>query len=320
MTKQYGDSKVNPAIEHTKKPYIDLQRVKGFIAGGLGACCAVTFTNPLEVVKTRLQLQAELVTRKAESPRIYKNLPQALRLIGQKEGLKGLQRGLLAAYSYQIVMNGVRFGCYDQLKHIISSENNLLSNSIAGAMSGALAATLGSPLFLIKTRIQTQSRVSSIAVGTQYPYKGAIDGLATIYKSEGFVGLYRGVNAAALRTAVGSGVQLSVYDFTKSKLLNTKYFEDGPPLYLTTSLIVGFFVCCAMNPLDVVTTRMYAQPHDPVTSAPLRYKSLFHCLRATLLAEGPQGLLKGFTAHYLRIGPHTVLTFIFMEQFRKLLS
>ncbi|KAJ1949933.1 Mitochondrial oxaloacetate carrier protein, partial [Dispira parvispora] len=37
----------------------------GFLAGGLAACGAVTFTNPWEVVKTRLQLQGERLVAKA---------------------------------------------------------------------------------------------------------------------------------------------------------------------------------------------------------------------------------------------------------------
>ena len=34
--------------------------------------------------------------------------------------------------------------------------------------------------------------------------------------------------------------------------------------------------------------------------------------------EGFFSLWKGFTPYYARLGPHTVLTFIFLEQFRKL--
>ena len=34
--------------------------------------------------------------------------------------------------------------------------------------------------------------------------------------------------------------------------------------------------------------------------------------------EGVLSLWKGFTPYYARIGPHTVLTFIFLEQLRKL--
>lgn len=35
-------------------------------------------------------------------------------------------------------------------------------------------------------------------------------------------------------------------------------------------------------------------------------------------SEGIFGLWKGFTPYYARLGPHTVLTFIFLEQFRQL--
>ena len=31
-----------------------------------------------------------------------------------------------------------------------------------------------------------------------------------------------------------------------------------------------------------------------------------------------RGLFKGWTAHYLRVGPHTILTFVFLEQFTAL--
>jgi solute carrier family 25 oxoglutarate transporter 11 len=34
--------------------------------------------------------------------------------------------------------------------------------------------------------------------------------------------------------------------------------------------------------------------------------------------EGFFSLWKGFTPYYARLGPHTVLTFVFLEQFRRL--
>jgi solute carrier family 25 protein 34/35 len=38
-----------------------LSTAEGFVCGGLGACVAVTFSNPAEVAKTRMQLQGELI-------------------------------------------------------------------------------------------------------------------------------------------------------------------------------------------------------------------------------------------------------------------
>lgn len=41
-------------------------------------------------------------------------------------------------------------------------------------------------------------------------------------------------------------------------------------------------------------------------------------LKKVVGQEGVFALWKGFTPYYARLGPHTVLTFIFMEQLRKL--
>ena len=73
-----------------------LSTTGGFIAGGMAACFAVTLTNPLEVVKTRLQLQGELAVRN-QAPKVYTGVFQALGVIARNEGIRGLQKGLTTA-------------------------------------------------------------------------------------------------------------------------------------------------------------------------------------------------------------------------------
>jgi hypothetical protein len=65
-----------------------LSTLGGFTAGALAACGAVTVTNPMEVVKTRLQLQGELAA-KGQVKKIYTGVFQALRIIAVNEGIKG---------------------------------------------------------------------------------------------------------------------------------------------------------------------------------------------------------------------------------------
>ena len=65
-----------------------LSTLGGFTAGALAACGAVTVTNPMEVVKTRLQLQGEL-SAKGQVKKIYTGVFQALRIIAINEGIKG---------------------------------------------------------------------------------------------------------------------------------------------------------------------------------------------------------------------------------------
>jgi solute carrier family 25 protein 34/35 len=78
-----------------------LNLAEGFVCGGLGACVAVTFSNPAEMAKTRMQLQGELVADL--SKRVYKNAPDVLMKTWKNEGLSGLQRGLGAAVSLRML-------------------------------------------------------------------------------------------------------------------------------------------------------------------------------------------------------------------------
>ena len=57
-------------------------------------------------------------------------------------------------------------------------------------------------------------------------------------------------------------------------------------------------------------------PHDLITvCVPFCFQDVF--LRV-IRQEGVFALWKGFTPYYFRIGPHTVLTFVFLEQFQRL--
>lgn len=80
-----------------------------FLLGGLAASCAGFFTNPLEVLKTRLQFQGELKA-KGKHPIHYKNTFHAVYVIVKNEGIVALQRGLVSATYVQFIMNGSRLG------------------------------------------------------------------------------------------------------------------------------------------------------------------------------------------------------------------
>ena len=55
-------------------------------------CTQVTFSNPAEVAKTRLQLQGELA--KGGGTRVYTNAIDVLAKTWRNEGIRGVQRGL----------------------------------------------------------------------------------------------------------------------------------------------------------------------------------------------------------------------------------
>ena len=75
-------------------------------------------------------------------------------------GLKAIQKGLFPAMMYQVAMNGARLGSFEPFKRTLNATDPHASSSsrtcrtiTAGALSGALGATVGSPFFLIKVTL-----------------------------------------------------------------------------------------------------------------------------------------------------------------------
>jgi solute carrier family 25 protein 34/35 len=84
-------------------------------------------------------------------------------------------------------------------------------------------------------------------VGAQHNYSSSLNALATIFRAEGAKGLARGVDAAMLRTAMGSSVQLPSYGFAKNTLMEWG-MRDGTETYLLASSFSGICVLLMMQP------------------------------------------------------------------------
>ena len=171
---------------------------------------------------------------------------------------------------------------------------------LTGALCGAIGASVGSPFFLVKTRLQSYSPV--FQVGTQHHYKNGLQGLKHIYQNEGMRGLYRGLDAAALRTSAGSSVQLPLYYLGKRTIEKYNLISEGPAKHMTASAISGFGVCCTMHPFDTIMTRMYNQRGKSVETGPggvvknvggALYKNPLDCLVKTIRTEGFFAIYKG---------------------------
>ncbi|XP_072143168.1 solute carrier family 25 member 35-like isoform X3 [Dermacentor andersoni] len=192
-----------------------------FLLGGLAACGAGFFTNPLEVVKTRIQLQGELQARGHYTVH-YRNVFHAFYAIGKHDGLRALQSGLSPALWYQFFMNGTRLGAYHIMEDLQLTKNkngsiNVPCSIAAGAVAGCVGAFVGSPLYLVKVQLQAQS-ATSIAVGYQHNHEGMLAAFLRIYRRDHLRGLWRGVNAALLRVSSGSAVQLTTFSKIRSQI------------------------------------------------------------------------------------------------------
>ncbi|KAK3098844.1 hypothetical protein FSP39_023618 [Pinctada imbricata] len=291
---------------------------KNVVLGGSAACCTCFFTNPLDVVKIRMQLQGELKAR-GQHAKFYRNPMQAMYVIARTDGLVALQKGFIPALHYQFFMNGFRLGSYQMavrsgLTKDKDGKVSLLLSIVYGAMSGSLGALTGSPFYMVKVHLQAQAK-QEIAVGHQHTHENMRHAFKTVFKEQGGRGLYRGVNAAIPAVTVGSATQLSSFSFARDFLTRHQILQpDSLPLTLTSTCFSGVCLAVVFTPFDVVSTRLYNQGVSS-TGTGLFYKGFFDCFYRIFQTEGILGFYKGIVPSFLRLVPHTILCLSFWDRF-----
>ncbi|EDW35862.1 GL16985 [Drosophila persimilis] len=287
-----------------------------FVLGGLASVGATFFTNPIEVIKTRIQLQGELAAR-GSYVEPYKGIVQAFVTVAKNDGMTGLQKGLAPALFFQFIINSFRLSIYSSAveKRWMHKKNGEVSFGLGlmwGAIGGVVGSYCSSPFFLVKTQQQSQA-AKQIAVGYQHTHTSMTNALRQIYAKNGIPGLWRGSVAALPRAAMGSGAQIATFGKTKALLIEYDLVTQPTINSFCAGLIAGSIMSVAITPPDVITTRLYNQGVD-VQGRGLLYKGWLDCVVKILRTEGVHGMYKGFWANYLRIAPHSTLVLLFFDE------
>ncbi|KAM7380543.1 hypothetical protein PAMP_003832 [Pampus punctatissimus] len=180
------------------------------LAGGCAGASQVIFTNPLEIVKIRLQVAGEITT----GPRV-----SALNVV-RDLGFFGLYKGAKACFLRDIPFSAIYFPVYAHTKKKMADEEGTLGPLqllAAGAIAGVPAASLVTPADVIKTRLQVAARAG------QTTYSGVIDCFKKILKEEGFRAFWKGAGARVFRSSPQFGVTLVTYEL----LQRWFYFDFG---------------------------------------------------------------------------------------------
>lgn len=177
------------------------------LAGCTAGGSQVIFTNPLEIVKIRLQVQGEMA--KAGVAGAPKKSAVA---IVRSLGLLGLYKGAAACLLRDIPFSGIYFPVYAHLKKDVFNEGKkgkklaIWEMLVSGAIAGIPAAYLVTPADVIKTRLQVAARKGETT------YTGLTDAARKIMQQEGFRAFYKGGVARVLRSSPQFGVTLAAYE------------------------------------------------------------------------------------------------------------
>eukprot|EP01123_Difflugia_compressa_P003918 TRINITY_DN15239_c0_g1_i1.p1 TRINITY_DN15239_c0_g1~~TRINITY_DN15239_c0_g1_i1.p1 ORF type:complete len:299 (-),score=45.59 TRINITY_DN15239_c0_g1_i1:79-975(-) len=281
-----------------------------FFYSGLSGCIATCFVQPIDLIKTRMQLSGEGGASKAHKTAFHAGLA-----IAKAEGLRGMYKGLTAGLLRQATYTTTRLGVYQNLEDYYKRSTNtnpqFFQKLVMGLTSGGIGALVGTPAEIALIRMTSDGR---LPIEQRRGYKNAFDALLRITREEGFFTMWRGVQPTVIRAMILNMAQLAGYSQAKELLLTTSYFRDNMTTHFVASLLAGFFSTAVSIPVDITKTRLQTMKME---NGVYPYTGTIDCATKVIRKEGVFALWKGFTPYFLRLGPHTILTFIILEQLNK---
>ncbi|EEP81579.1 conserved hypothetical protein [Uncinocarpus reesii 1704] len=295
-----GSSDKSKAGQPGALPSTSLKIHYPFWFGGSASCFAAGVTHPLDLVKVFL--------------RGFPSFPPATALTARHRfGCKPVDR-LSASLLRQITYSTTRFGIYEELKSRAaksSSSSPSLATLIGMAsFSGFVGGLVGNPADVLNVRMQ---RDAALPLEKRRNYRHAFHGMSQMIRTEGVASLFRGVWPNSLRAVCMTAAQLATYDEFKQICMEHLGMDDNVGTHLTASVMAGFVATTLCSPIDVIKTRIMGASH-----AETRGHTIIGLLREVFHKEGFSWMFRGWTPSFMRLGPHTIATFLFLEQHKKI--
>jgi len=271
-----------------------------FWLGGVAATIAASVTHPLDLTKVRLQASGE------------KGMISSLQNNFRSAGVRGLFDGISGTWMRQMSYSVCRFWAYDESKKLLGAGANAPAWKLAtaGSMAGAIAGVIGNPAEIIMVRLQADA---AKPVEKRLNYKNCFDGLYKMVRDEGVSSLGRGVTPNVFRAILMNASQLASYDFFKTELLKTSYFEDNMACHVAASLGAGTVATTVCSPADVLKSRIMN------ASGPGSMSTL-QVIKSSMRNEGAMFMFKGWVPAWTRLQPTTILIFVTLEQLKHLVD
>ncbi|CDF40822.1 unnamed protein product [Chondrus crispus] len=262
-----------------------------FGAGALAGLVNTLVLSPLDVVKTRLQVQGSA----AVPPTNYRGLFHALRCMLRQEGLSSYYRGLSASLSAFVPNWAIYWYSYETFKRTYTprgARSTPFVHVFAALSAGAITA------------------VDMTSAPAHRRYRSVPHGLRKIIAEEGVSGLYKGLTP----TLLGLGhvaIQFPLYEHLKSSLSGGKYEDLKAAHVLIASSLSKIAASAVFYPHEVLRTQIQVDRTVAATGTePARMASL---IRDIIRKDGAKGLYRGFATNLMRTVPACMLTFTSYE-------
>ncbi|KAI2640263.1 mitochondrial carrier domain-containing protein [Xylaria nigripes] len=259
------------------------------LAGAVGGFTSGIVTCPLDVIKTKLQAQGgfQVVSkgRHVGHRRVYSGLVGTARVIWKEEGVRGLYRGLGPIVLGYLPTWAVWFTVYNNSKKYMADShvrNQFAINFCSSIIAGASSTIVTNPIWVIKTRLMSQSSsgynrdmsvfprsgntpTSRPRINSPWYYHSTLDAARKMYSSEGILSFYSGLTPALLGLT-HVAVQFPAYEYLRKKFTGHGMGEMTDTAHqsqwfgvLSASILSKIMASSATYPHEVIRTRLQTQ-------------------------------------------------------------
>ncbi|EGC38430.1 hypothetical protein DICPUDRAFT_86546 [Dictyostelium purpureum] len=281
-------------MSNQKKIEKDLTSYIYSLVGGTAAGISKTIVAPIERVKLLLQLQAVL-TQIPENKK-YKGFVDCFVRIPKEQGVLGYWRGNMANVIRYFPTQALNFALKEKFKKFFvrsspkeSPMKFFIGNLLSGGFAGVASLVFVYPLDFARTRLGADT-----GIGKGRQFTGLANCLSSIYKQDGFLGLYRGFGVSVGGIFIYRAAFFGGYDTAKAMLLSDPKKSSFWASWGIAQLVstVSELAC---YPFDTVRRRLM-QSGGPNGM----YSSSLDCWKKIAQNEGLTAFFKGGLANIAR--------------------
>ncbi|KAL8124298.1 protein MITOFERRINLIKE 1, chloroplastic-like [Apium graveolens] len=186
------------------------------------------------IISSAIMVPKELITQRMQTGAKGGSWEVLLKIV-EKDGVLGLYAGYSATLLRNLPAGVLSYSSFEYLKTAVLSRTkqtdmNPFESVICGALAGAIAATLTTPLDVVKTRLMTE-------VGTDAAAAGVAATLKQILVEEGWFGFSHGMAPRIVHSACFSALGFFAFETARLTLLH-QYLKRKELLEDNVSLVV----------------------------------------------------------------------------------
>lgn len=282
-------------------------------SGGSAGFVEVCIMHPLDLVKTRLQIQSKSMNK--NDSRYYRGIIDCFGKMYKHEGLLSFWKGILPPILAETPKRAVKFFTFEQYKQFFmfgSSTPTPLTFSLAGLGAGATEAVFVNPFEVVKVSLQSNKLKSSEAPSTWTVTRVIIN-----ENGFGLKGLNKGLTATIARNSIFNMFYFGFYHSVKGLLpeYENPYQEFSKKIGL--GFISGSVASCLNIPFDVAKSRI--QGPQPVVGE-IKYRTTLNSIAIVYREEGFAALYKGLLPKVLRLGPGGAIMLVVYDYMHEYLT